>query len=403
MRLNKSRVAAILAVTAVAMTACGGEPQKNVPAETPHGYVEGAEEAAEAQSRLIVADTASGAVRVVDLITEEVHETGRVDGVRALTGDGRFGYLTGGDGSVRVVDSGAWMVDHGDHVHYYRAKPREVGVAPGKQPLSAYSDPVASAVSFSDGTAVVLDRALLDKGSVAELGRIVREPHDGVAVPYGKQILASVADPGTKYGNRVRVHDRQGKPVAEIGQPCPELRGQAVTRRGVVFGCADGALLVTEKDGAFTGEKIPYPPEAAARERATGFSHRPGGTTLVAKAGDGGVWSLDVGRRTWRYLETGPVAAVNAVGEGGPVLVLSRDGKLRAFDGATGKEQAQIPLLPPEAAAAATPSVQVDTTRAYVNNPHSGEVYEIDYNDNLRRARTLKVEGKAAFIVETGR
>jgi hypothetical protein len=342
-------------------------------------------------------------VRVVDLITEEVHEAGRVEGVRGLIGDGRFGYLTGGDASVRVIDSGAWMVDHGDHVHYYRAKPREVGLAPGKQPLGAYSDPVVSVVSFSDGSAAVLDRAALDKGSVAELGRIVREPHAGVAVPYGKHILASVADPGKPYAHRVRVHDRQGKPVAELDPPCPELQGQAVTRRGAVFGCADGALLVTEKDGAFTGEKIPYPPEAATHERATAFSHRPGGTTLVAASGEDAVWSLDVGRRNWRYLETGPVAAVNAVGEGGPLLVLARDGSLRAYDGATGQEQARIPLLSPEAAAATAPSIQVDTTRAYVNNPLSGEVHEIDYNDNLRRARTLKVDGRAGHIVETGR
>lgn len=403
MSLKTGWVAAFLAVTAATMTACDSGPPPEVTAEVPHGYIEGAEEAAEAQSRLIVADDVSGAVRVVDLITEEVHDVGRVDGVRALTGDGRFGYLAGRDESVHVIDSGAWMVDHGDHVHYYRTKAREVGVVQGEQPLAAYSDPAVSALSFPDGTAILLDRTLLDKGSVAELGRIVREPHAGIAVPYGKHILASVADTGKPSARGVRVHDRQGKPVAEIDQPCPELQGQAVTRRGVVFGCADGALLVSEKDGVFTGEKIPYPQETGARERATGFSHRPGGTTLAARAGDGAVWSLDVGRRTWRYLETGPVAAVNAVGEGGPLLVLTRDGRLRSFDSATGKEQAQIPLLPPEATAAAAPSIQVDTTRAYVNNPLSGEVHEIDYNDNLRRARTLKVDGKASHIIETGR
>jgi outer membrane protein assembly factor BamB len=116
------------------------------------------------------------------------------------------------------------------------------------------------------------------------------------------------------------------------------------------------------------------------------------------------VWSLDVGRRTWSRIETGPVAAVNAVVEGAPLLALTRDGMLRAFDIATGREQAQTRLLPPEATGgAAVPTIQVDTTRAYVNNPASGEVYEIDYNDNLRRARTFTVEGKASYVVETGR
>ncbi|WP_410581215.1 hypothetical protein [Amycolatopsis sp. lyj-108] len=390
------------AVAALTLAACGAEEPKEVTAEVPHGYVEGAEEAAEAQSRLIVADPDTGAVRVVDLITEETHEVGRVDGVQAVTTDGRFGYLTARDGAIRVIDSGSWMVDHGDHVHYYRAKVRNVGVAPGKQLLAAYSDPAVSALSYSDGTTTLLDRAALDKGSVTELGKITREPHAGIAIPYGEHIVATVADAGKPLGRGVRVHDRQGKAVAEIDQPCPDLQGQAVTRRGVVFGCADGALLVTEKDGAFAGVKIPYPRSVTAQERATAFFHRPGGSTLAARAGESAVWSLDVGRRSWQYVETGPVAAVNAVGEGGPLLVLSRDGKLRSFDG-TGKEQASIPLLTPEATAASVPTIQVDTTRAYLNNPLSAEVYEIDYNDNLRRARTLKVGGKAGHIVETGR
>lgn len=277
--------AVTVVVAALTLAACGSEQPKEVTPEVPHGYVEGAEEAAEAQSRLIVADTDTGAVRVVDLITEEVHEVGRVDGVRTVTGDGRFGYLTAHDGTTRVIDSGSWMVDHGDHVHYYRAKVRDVGVAPGKEPLAAYSDPAVTALSYSDGSATLLDRAALDKGSVAELGKITREPHAGVAIPYGGHIIATVADTGKPLARGVRVHDRQGKAVAEIDQPCPDLQGQAVTRRGVVFGCADGALLVTEKDGAFAGAKIPYPRAVTAQERANAFFHRPGSSTLAARAG----------------------------------------------------------------------------------------------------------------------
>ncbi|MGC7100144.1 hypothetical protein ACPZ19_36145 [Amycolatopsis lurida] len=394
----------LLAIVAVLPAACAAEPDQAGPgqagadqaapaAEAPHGYVEGAEETAEAQSRLVVADAETGAVQVVDLITEQVHPAGRVDGVRGVTGDGRFAYLEGRDQAVHVVDSGSWMVDHGDHVHYYRAAVRELGVAPGKQALGAYSDPAVTAVSYPDGTAILFDRAKLDKGEIAELGRITRPPHESSAVPYGEHVLASDGAQG------VRVHDRQGKPVANIEPSCPDLQGQAVTRRGVVFGCADGALLVTEKDKVFAGEKIPYPSEVGEQERATRFSHRPGSTTLTARAGDNAVWSLDVSRRAWTRVETGPVAAVNAVGEGAPLLVLTRDGVLRAFDSATGEERAQAPLMPDATGAA----IQVDTTRAYVNNPASGEVYEIDYNDNLRRARTITVAGKASHMVETGR
>jgi hypothetical protein len=405
MKIRTHRNAALLAAASLTLVACGGERQDEAtPAEAPHGYVEGAEETAEAQSRLVVADAETGAVHVVDLITEQVHPAGRVEGVRSIAGDGRFGYLTGRDGAVHVVDSGSWTVDHGDHVHHYRAAVREIGVAPGTDPLSVHSDPVVSAVSFPDGSTSLLDRAQLGKGSVVERGRIVRDAHPGTAVPYRERILASVADPGSRHARGVRVYDRQGKPVAEIEPSCPELRGQAVTRRGVVFGCADGALLVTEEGGVFAGEKIPYPRPVGEEDRAVRFDHRPGSATLAARAGDDAVWTLDVGRRTWHRIETGPVVAVNAVGEGAPLLALTRDGVLRAFDIATGREQAQTRLMPPAATGgAATPAIQVDTTRAYVNNPASGEVYEIDYADNLRRARTFTVAGKAGYVVGTGR
>ncbi|RZS31140.1 hypothetical protein EV193_11519 [Herbihabitans rhizosphaerae] len=414
MKRLTGRGAGLLVVVSLLLAACGGDgPQAGAPAGgVPHGYVEGAEETAETQSRLIVADAGTGLVHVVDLITEQVVPAGRVDGVRGITGDGRFGYLTGRDGSVRVVDSGSWMVDHGDHVHYYRAPVREVGVVPGivpssgpgAGPVAAYSDPAVTAVSFPNGTTSLLDRAKLDKGSVAELATIARTAHLSTAVPYRERVLASVADPGQRHARGVRVHDRQGNPVAEVAQPCPELQGQAVTRRGVVFGCADGALLVTEKDGAFTGEKIPYPRQVDPGERAIRFTHRPGSSTLTAPAGDSGAWLLDTARRTWRRIETGPLAAVNAVGEGAPLLALTRDGILRAYDTTTGAERARTQLMAPEATTlAAAPSIQIDNTRAYVNNPSSGQVYEIDYNDGLRRARTLTVGGKASHIVETGR
>lgn len=404
-RIRAFALAAAALAAGPLLAGCGDDQSESAaPAEpVPHGYVEGAEETAEAQSRLVVADAATGSVHVLDLITEEVFPAGRVEGVQAISGDGRFAYLTGADQSVHVVDSGAWMVDHGDHVHYYRAAAREVGPVAGTRPSAVYSDPVVSAVSFPDGSTTLLDRAQLDQGSAVESGKITRSPHDSAAVPYREHILTSIAAPGRQYADGVQVRDREGHPVATIDQPCPQLRGQAVTRRGVVFGCADGALLVTEQDGAFHGEKIPYSHRVAENERAVEFTHRPGSTTLAAKAGDKGVWSLDVAHRTWNHLDTGPVVAVNAVGEGGPLLTLSDDGVLRALDGATGEERAQAALLPPDSGGGLQPVIEVDTTRAYVNNPASGEVYEIDYNDDLRRARTLAVPGKAGYLVETGR
>lgn len=379
-------VAAMLLVLPLA--GCGTKP---APEEVPHGYVEGAEETAEAQPRLVVAD-AGGAVRVVDLITEEVTEAGRVDGVRTITGDGRFAYLTG-KGSVRIVDSGAWMVDHGDHVHYYRAKARDVGAVDGDPVVNADSDPTLAAVAFERGDTTLLDRQALDGGTVTTRGEL----KGGIAVPHAEHLLVAGSD-------RVTVKTRDGKDIATIEPSCQSPRGQAVTRRGVVFGCADGALVVTGKDGSFTGEKIPYPRAVPETDRATDFRHRPGSTVLAARAGQLGVWSLDVRAKRWTLLETGPVAAVNAVGEGGPLLTLTADGVLHGYDTKSGKQITQRQVLSAPVTEGGTPPViEVDPNRAYVNDARGRSVHEIDYNDNLRVARTIPLEIEPAHMVETGR
>ncbi|HWU06640.1 MAG TPA: hypothetical protein VN520_09695 [Streptomyces sp.] len=95
----------------------------------PHGYVEGAQEAAEQQSRLLLNDPGTGATRVLDLITGKVNQVPGTTGTSGLTTDGRFGYLHTASGT-RVLDAGTWTVDHGDHVHYYRAAIRDVGRIP---------------------------------------------------------------------------------------------------------------------------------------------------------------------------------------------------------------------------------------------------------------------------------
>jgi hypothetical protein len=292
--------------TVLLLTGCATAEE---PPAAPHGYVEGAEETAEAQTRLVLADD-DGAVRVLDLITEEVTELGPVDGVDAIRGDGRYAHLTDGD-AVHVVDSGGWMVDHGDHVHYYRTEPRMVQEAP---------DPVEA--------------------------------------------------------------------------PCPQASAPRETRRGTVFACADGAILVD--DG--TSTEIPYP--ATQAPPAPGLTHRSGSTTLVGISAGHGVWVLDVTAKTWTLVETGPVVAANTAGEGTPLLTLTADGVLHAHDIATGAETASTPLLKDPAG---TPVIEVDPSRAYVNDQTGQQVHEIDYNDDLRVARTFPLDIAPAHMVETGR
>ncbi|MEV1019553.1 hypothetical protein [Streptomyces sp. NPDC050264] len=384
------------------LAGCQGSSDAKAPSKTPasesarpHGYVEGAEEASEQQSRLVLADTDTGAVKVLDLITEDVTSLRSSDDIHGLRTDGRFAYLSAG-GGTRVVDSGAWTVDHGDHVHYYRAAIRDVGPLAGTDASRVHSDQAVTAVSSAQGGTRVLDRTKFEEGAVPR-GRTLAGTGSGAVVPYAEHLLVTAAGAGE---DRVEVRDRAGARVTALKEPCAQARGEAVTRRGVVFGCADGALLVSEDKGTFEAAKIPYGTQVKASERAVDFRHRAGSTTLAARSGEDAVWVLDVTDRAWTRIETGPVVAANTAGEGAPLLALGTDGVLTAYDIAARKSVARKELLTKGAGSAA---IEVDSGRAYVNDAAARKVYEIDYNDRLRLARTFPLGFAPTYMVETGR
>lgn len=381
-----------LAVTAL-LAGCGGTeshgPSSRQPA--PHGHVAGAEETAEPQWRLLVAETGSGAMHALDPALGKAAAAGTVRDLKAITTDGRFAYLLTGNG-LRIFDSGVWTVDHGDHMHYYRTGARMLGTLPGPAGTApdVTGDPALTALSSRDGVRV-LDRKALDTGKTVEPVKVSGR----IAVPYAEHLLVASAQ-----GGRVAVHDRTGRRVSLLPESCPDPRGQAVTRRGAVIGCSDGALLTTESEGAFTAEKIAYPGAVAESERAVRFRHRPGSAVLAAVAGDKGAWVLDLSAKRWRRVGSGAALAVNATGEDSPVLVLGEDGRLRAYDPASGKETASRRVISEPGDAA--PVIEVDTARAYVNDPAGRAVHEIDYNDDLRLARTFDLPIAPDHMVETG-
>lgn len=402
--------AALVALALLTAGCAGGRPDPaaakpgSATSAPEHGYVEGARETAEQQSRLLLNDPATGDTRVLDLITGKAHEVPPAKGTAELTTDGRFGYFHTAAGT-RVLDAGAWTVDHGDHVHYYRAAIRDVGRIPAGTGARVRSDAVMTAVTGADGRAVTYRRTELEKGRVGA-SRTLPGTRAGAVVPYAGHLLGLTGD-GQGAAARLAVHDRAGGRSTAPHATCEDPMGDAVTRRGVVFGCADGALLVGDDDGRLTAERIPYDGDVPAEERARSFRHRAGSDTLTAPAGDRAVWVLDVAERTWTRVETGPVVAANTAGEGSALLVLETDGALHGYDVATGRRIARTePLLAGEqrpATGGRGPVIEVDRSRAYVNDPEGRRVYEIDYNDGLRVARTFALDVKPELMAETGR
>ncbi|MFG1999144.1 hypothetical protein ACGFNU_08355 [Spirillospora sp. NPDC048911] len=360
-------------LAAALLAGCGAD--RTTPPEKPHGYVAGAEETSEAQWRLVLAG--DGRVSLLDPATEKLTDVTAANITGART-DGRFAYLTTPAG-IRTLDTGVWTVDHGDHVHYYKTSARDVGTVPGTS-TGVTGDPAITTMA-NGKTVRILDRKALESGKVPA----ARDVPGTAAVAYAEHLIIAAAD-GT-----VRVHDRQGAERSRLTARCPQARGQAVTRRGAVLGCADGALLITDR---LTGIKIAYPSRVRAAERATDFHHRPGTPVLAAKAGGRGLWILNLAARSWKRVGSAPLTAVSGTGEDTPVLALDTNGKLRSYDPATGSERDQT-TLPGS-------SIQVDTARAYVNDPEGRRVIEIDYRDGLRVSRTFTVPFAPVHMVETG-
>ncbi len=190
-------------------------------------------------------------------------------------------------------------------------------------------------------------------------------------------------------------------PSWPAGLPGPAA--SATTRVGVVFACADAALLVTEEAGTFTAEQIPYPAATAGVPAATPLEHRPGSNELAGPAGDAGVWHLDVSAADLDpAAHTGPAVTASAVGDARRVLAVGVDGVLRTLEpchrrsDCRGSAARAVQLRNLQSAAfGSTPPAPTSAT------PQAPAVQEIDYADGLRAARTFDVPA-ADLVLETG-
>ncbi|WGW11837.1 PQQ-binding-like beta-propeller repeat protein [Saxibacter everestensis] len=382
-----------------AATSNGSEPP------TPHGYVEGAEEADEPQLRLAVSDADTGRVSMLDLLTEEViQEVPATPETQLLAADSRYVYL--GDakaGAVTVVDTGAWTVDHGDHKHYYRADPQVVGEVSGTDPAHVVSEGTAVAFFFDgDGAAKIYDRTAFDNGELKETGTASPGPHHGVAVPYEDHVVSTVpGDRPDDLPSALAVYDEAGKSSA-MDVSCEQIHGAAASREGLVFACADGVISVNED---FDAELLSYPGEAGD-ERA--WSMKAGRDLIAVPFDGGGVGILSPESGEWQFADTtAPVISVGVAPDDSTTVALDEDGTVYAIDPKTGEVLAEEKVIEPVGPEADShsggPSVAVDRERTYVSDPVGGRVVELDTADGLREARNFDLGGQPAGLAVTGR
>ncbi|WP_149083590.1 MULTISPECIES: ABC transporter [Microbacterium] len=397
-----------LAALAFALASCAGPstslPTGSSPAADGHGAIAGAEEVAEPPLGLTTIDPA-GVVTHLDLLDETISELGTVDAPTGMTTDGRYLFADTGDG-VDIVDSGVWTWDHVDHFHYYRAESALLGTVSGDGAATIAttnsSTTGGTGIFFAgSGAAVLLDTEALSKGEIRESFRLQREPHDGLVVPVGSFALVTDGEQGT--ATKVVGYTSTGEPTG-LEEPCAAPSGSRTTRVGAVIGCADGALLAVVEDGELAVERVPFPHGATGG--VTAFDNREGRPTVAGLAGPTDIRLLDTRQRAWTLLTApSPVVQVTAVhDEDGHVLALTEDGRvlvLRAADGAVLAETA--PLVAESLSAGASPTLIADQHRAYLSGPVEHRLFEIDYADGARVARTFDTATEPAFMAETGR
>ncbi|TQK29122.1 zinc ABC transporter permease AztB [Arthrobacter sp. SLBN-53] len=350
----------------------------------------GAGEADGPLTKLVLVDPSTGDASVYDAVDETETRIGTFGPVDAVAGDGRFAYLRTGPRTA-VIDSGAWTFDHGDHYHYFASTPAQVATLDVPVASVAASNSTV-AVRPENGAIRLLMREQLGQKSVQQSPLVL--PADAAAVvPYGSRAVTVTTD------GRIWVTDGAGS--AEVPGQCRHASWAVATRRAVLFGCADGAIRITGGEKNLTVTATPYPADAPA-QRPTRMQHR-ARADVVAGVADGTVWMLDSRQRSWTVLPIADAVAANTAGDG-TILVLHRDGALSAHDATTRAETTRIPLLVNGISRSGPqPVIEIDSDRAYVNDTDARAVYEIDYADGLRIARTLRTAVSPGLMVEAGR
>ncbi|MCS3442766.1 hypothetical protein [Microbacterium phyllosphaerae] len=385
-RAGRTLLLASLLVGALGATSCaasGAPAPASSPSLPPNDGVDGggAAEVASPALALVVAGE-NGELTLLDLETEERSpltdaEAGVDAEGAAVTGGGRFLHVTREtvDGtSVDVIDSGRWTVPHGDHSHSFVGDVGMVGSVEGQGVADIRIGDSATAIRFG------ADVTLIDHERLAEIEDAPRitlaDTPSGPVLPFSGHLLAAT-------GDAVEILDSDGTATG-ITAPCADATDADITRVGAVIACADGAVLVTrEIGGALAAEVIPYPAGSAPASDLAGRADRP---DLAGVAGDQGALLLDSRAREWMLLatDTSLVRAAAIGDDDSRTVVIASDGTVRVL-AADGSELARTePLL---AASVADPALRdrvqllVDAQHAYVSDPATGAVHEIDHRD----------------------
>jgi hypothetical protein len=233
----------------------------------------------------------------------------------------------------------------------------------------------------------------------------------------GGFVSASIQDPANPVlPNGVVVYNRQGQEVAR-NTSCPGLHGLAGNAVGKLYGCADGALLVTTTGTTVNFQKLAHATDPRfgvgtvwAREGQPNFLVRMSIRGQPVSAATRAIGVTNVATRTMQPVplpanEIDWTADVDYTGR--YALVLGRLGNLHVLDMTTrqitGTLAGVVPPMP-TAGAVLTPFIAFAQGVAYMTSPTQGRIYEIAISSTgtPSLSRTMNVGGAPERIAVLG-
>ncbi|MDW8168455.1 MAG: hypothetical protein RML74_08240 [Acidobacteriota bacterium] len=311
------------------------------------------------------------------------------------TASGRFGFAVHRDANrVTVVYSGLRTEKHGDHDDLVVEAPYVMAtVNTGPRPTHFTSHGKWSAI-YNDGDGTV---ALFNEEQFEPFVRFSRfpttGPDHGVAVVIGGvAVLGEVVLVGSLNLGRVDVYTLDGR-LTRSFEGCPRLHGEAVHGDVVAFGCADGVLLIENRQGSLEARKLLNPSGTPSDVRVGTLVAHKDVPHFIGNFGQGLVFINPLSNTMTPVPLPARLLRFGVDLEGKALVALTADGKLHVLDPRTGVARSQLDAVSPwPGGANPRPGLALGEEVAYVSDPPTGDVVEVDL-EGLRITRRISVGG----------
>ncbi len=406
--LDKSFVPqALLTTLAMGMlTACGSSEQRTDNRASQTFAAEDIELARETE-RLLIADGQAPIVRVFDVAEKKVISNFPVSGqANVYSGPSkRFAYaVQSTTDQISIVDGALVFEDHGDHQHYDKYDPILLDQPLyGDNPIHFVSHEGYVAAFFdNEGRALMLEESTLLQAERRTIELKATQPHHGVALAWGDAFLMTRAEvlPGSPRATAVAVDvfSQDGVATGESFGPCVSLHGEAARTDALAFGCDDGVLIISSKEGVFSASKMlqPASPDTVKRRVGTLASHD-NVPYFVGNFGPLFYAEIDPALGTF-ITRAAPLdyAQFMFSADGSQLLFLGKNGEIAVLD-AKSRELLHQSKVTSAATGidygARDPKLAVGKKFAYITNPSSGELVIMNLA-NFKEAGRFRIEGE---------